>query len=130
MSAAFVLPATGGTQFAVERYSNGRGMSFGLEDQHSPSLKPPSPCWGFSLFLWRSCCCRHEVQAIRFKMETPNGLEKYTVKHISEITDRITALRMRWLRHVETQLASQQSRLAPAPARVLDHYEFSTEAAE
>jgi len=63
-------------------------------------------------------------------METPNGLEKYTVKHISEITDRITALRMRWLRHVETQLASQQSRPAPAPARALDHYEFATEAAE
>jgi len=65
-------------------------------------------------------------------METSNGLQKYTVKHISEITDRITALRMRWLRHVETQLASQQSRPAPAPApaRVLDHYEFGTEAAE
>jgi len=63
-------------------------------------------------------------------METPKRLEKYTVKHISEITDRMTALRIRWLRHVETQLASQQRRPAPAPAPALDHYGFSSEAAE
>jgi hypothetical protein len=59
-----------------------------------------------------------------FKMKTPKTLEQYTAKHIDEITDRIVALRVRWLRHVETQLASQQSRA------VLDHYKFSTEAAE
>jgi hypothetical protein len=59
-----------------------------------------------------------------FKMKTPKTLEKYTAKHIGEITDRIVALRVRWLRHVETQLASQQSRA------VLDHYKLGTEAAE
>ena len=59
-----------------------------------------------------------------FKMKTPKTLEKYTAKHIDEITDRIVALRARWLRHVETQLASQQSR------PVLDHYKLNTEAAE
>jgi hypothetical protein len=32
--------------------------------------------------------------------------------------------RVRWLRHVETELASQQNR------PVLDHYKLSTEAAE
>jgi hypothetical protein len=59
-----------------------------------------------------------------FKMKTPKTLEKYTAKHIDEITDRIVALRARWLRHVATQLASQQSRA------VLDHYKLRTEAAE
>ena len=57
-------------------------------------------------------------------METLNKREKYTAKHISEIIDRITALRVRWLRHVETQLASQQSRPD------LDDYKLSVEAAE
>jgi hypothetical protein len=61
-----------------------------------------------------------------FKMKTPQTLEKYTAKHIDEITDRIIALRVRWLRHVATQLASQQSRHAPAR----DHYKLSPEAAE
>ena len=59
-----------------------------------------------------------------FKMKTAKTPENYTAKHIDEITDRIVALRVRWLRHVETQLASQQSR------PVLDHYKLSTEAAE
>jgi len=59
-------------------------------------------------------------------MELPKKLEKYTAKHINELVDRMTALRMRWLRHVETQLASQQSRPTPA----LDHYKLSTQAAE
>ena len=57
-------------------------------------------------------------------MKTPKTLEKYTADHIDEITDRIVALRVSWLRHVETQLASQQSRA------VLDRYKLSTEAAE
>jgi len=57
-------------------------------------------------------------------MEPAKILEKYTAKHIDEITDRIIALRVRWLRHVETELASQQSR------PVLDRYEFSTDAAD
>jgi hypothetical protein len=61
-----------------------------------------------------------------FKMKTPKTLEKYTAKHIDEITDRIVALRVRWLRHVETQLASQRSR----PTHALDHYKLSPEAAE
>jgi hypothetical protein len=59
-------------------------------------------------------------------MELPKKLEKYTAEHINELVDRITALRMRWLRHVETQLASQQSRRAPG----LDHYNLGAEAAE
>jgi hypothetical protein len=57
-------------------------------------------------------------------MKTAKTLEKYTAKNIDEITDRIMALRVSWLRHVQTQLASQQSR------PVLDHYKLSTEAAE
>jgi hypothetical protein len=61
-------------------------------------------------------------------MELPEKLEKYTAKHVDEITDRITALRVRWLRHVETQLASQQSRRADV--RALDRYKLSAEAAE
>ena len=59
-----------------------------------------------------------------FKMKTAKTPEKYTAKHIDEITDRIVALRVRWLRHVATQLASQQSR------PVLDRYKLSSEAAE
>jgi hypothetical protein len=59
-------------------------------------------------------------------MELPNKLEKYTAKHINELVDRMTALRMRWLRHVETQLASQQSRRVPD----VDHYKLGAEAAE
>jgi hypothetical protein len=59
-------------------------------------------------------------------MELPKKLEKYTAKHVNVLVDRMTALRMRWLRHVETQLASQQSRNAPA----LDHYKLSGGAAE
>jgi hypothetical protein len=73
-----------------------------------------------------SGCLNFAAVVIRFKMETPKKRQKYTAKHISEITDRITALRVRWLRHVETQLASQQSR--PTPAVV--HYKHSTQAAE
>jgi hypothetical protein len=61
-------------------------------------------------------------------MELPEKLEKYTAKHVNEITDRIIALRVRWLRHVETQLASQQSRHANVPA--LDRYKLSAEASE
>ena len=57
-------------------------------------------------------------------METSKTLEKYTAQHIGEIIDRITALRVSWLRHVETQLASHQSR------PVLDDYKLSAEAAE
>jgi hypothetical protein len=57
-------------------------------------------------------------------MEPSKRLEKYTAKHIDEVIDRIVALRVRWLRHVETQLATQQSR------PVLDHYKLSSEAAE
>ena len=45
-------------------------------------------------------------------MELPGKVEKYTAKHVDEITDRIIALRVRWLRHVETQLASQQVALS------------------
>jgi malonyl CoA-acyl carrier protein transacylase len=59
-----------------------------------------------------------------FKMKTAKTPEKYTVEHIGEITDRIIALRVRWLRHVETQLASQQSR------PILDHYKLNAEPAE
>jgi hypothetical protein len=51
------------------------------------------------------------------------NLPKYTAEQISEIIDRITTLRVRWTRHVETQLASQES----APA--LDDYKFGAEPA-
>jgi hypothetical protein len=55
-------------------------------------------------------------------MEASTNLTNHTAEQ--KITDRITALRMRWLRHVETQLASQQGRPA------LDHYDLSAEPAE
>jgi hypothetical protein len=35
-------------------------------------------------------------------------LPKYTADQISEIIDRVATLRVRWTRHVETQLASQE----------------------
>ncbi len=114
----------------VDRYINGRGMNFGLDDQ-KPQPQAPQPLLGLFFPAASFCCCRHLVQAARFKMKPPKKPEKYTVKHINEITDRMTALRMRWLRHVETQLASQQSRpAAAAAAPALDHYKLSTEAAE
>jgi hypothetical protein len=49
---------------------------------------------------------------------------KYTAEQISEIVDRIATLRMGWLRQVEAQLASRQSR------PVLDDYRLSGEPAE
>jgi hypothetical protein len=52
------------------------------------------------------------------------NLPKYTAEQIGEIINRITTLRVRWLRHVETQLASQESR------PVLDDYKLSAEPAE
>jgi hypothetical protein len=59
-------------------------------------------------------------------MKTAKTPGKYTTQNIDEITDRIIALRVRWLRHVETQLASRQSRSGTD----LDHYKLSAEAAE
>jgi hypothetical protein len=106
-------------------YIDGRGMSFGLEDQ-KPQPKPPSSLLGlFFLAGWLEVAAvAIRLQVIMFKMKTPKTLEKYTAKHIDEITDRIVALRVRWLRHVETQLASQRNR------PVLDRYKLSSEAAE
>jgi uncharacterized protein (DUF1810 family) len=49
---------------------------------------------------------------------------KYTAEQISEIIDRITTLRTGWLRQVEAQLASRQSR------PILDDYQLSSEPAE
>ena len=60
-----------------------------------------------------------------FKMKTPKTPEKYTAKHIGEITDRIVALRVRWLRHVR-----DSTRIAAKSRSVLDHYKLSAEAAE
>jgi hypothetical protein len=57
-------------------------------------------------------------------MKTSMNPPKYTAEQISEIIARITTLRMGWLRQVETQLASQQSR------PVLDDYQLSGEPAE
>jgi hypothetical protein len=57
-------------------------------------------------------------------MKTSMNLPKYTAEQISEIIDRITTLRMGWIRQVETQLASLQSR------PVLDDYQLSGEPAE
>jgi hypothetical protein len=88
-----------------------------------PQLKPTRSPLGLFSFCWSRLLPSQLGSAFRLKM-TPNTPEKYTVKHIGEITDRIVALRVRWLRHVETQLASRQSR------PVLDHYKLSTEAAE
>ena len=102
------------------RYVNGHGMSFGLEDQKPQPPSPPAPPLG----LFFPAGSSFAAVVIRFKMETPTKREKYTAKRISEITDRITALRVRWLRHVETQIASQQSR------PILEHYKLNTEAAE
>ena len=31
------------------RYIDGHGMSFGLEDQKAEHLNPPAPCWAFLL---------------------------------------------------------------------------------
>jgi hypothetical protein len=49
---------------------------------------------------------------------------KYTAEQISEIVDRITTLRMGWIRQVTAQLASQKSR------PVLDDYQLGGEPAE
>jgi len=57
-------------------------------------------------------------------VENKSALPKYTAEQISEIIDRITTLRMGWIRQVETQLASQQSR------PILDAYQLSAEPAE
>jgi hypothetical protein len=51
-------------------------------------------------------------------------LPKYTAEQIGEIVARITTLRQRWLRHVETQLASQES------SPISDDYKLSAEPAE
>jgi hypothetical protein len=56
--------------------------------------------------------------------KTDHFWPKYTAEQISEIIDRITTLRMGWLRQIETQLASRQSR------PVLDDYQLRGEAAE
>ena len=58
-------------------------------------------------------------------MEAPEKLEKYTAKHVSEIMDRIAALRMRWLRHVR-----DSTRIAAKPLAPCDRYKLSSEAAE
>jgi hypothetical protein len=57
-------------------------------------------------------------------MKTSMNLPKYTAEQISEIIDRITTLRMRWLRQVEAQLASRQHHTIP------DDYQLSSEPAE
>jgi len=49
---------------------------------------------------------------------------KYTAEQISEIVDRISTLRMGWIRQVRAQLASQKSR------PVLDDYQLTGEPAE
>jgi hypothetical protein len=103
----------------ADRYGNGHGMSFGLEDQKPQPKAPQLPAGAFL-----SGCLEFAAAIFRSKMETPKKRQKYTAKHISEIIDRITALRMHWLRHVETQLASQQRR------PVLDQYKLSPETAE
>lgn len=57
-------------------------------------------------------------------MKTSMNLPKYTAEQISEIIARIATLRTSWLRQVETQLASQQSR------PLLDDYQLGGEPAE
>jgi hypothetical protein len=57
-------------------------------------------------------------------MTTAIEQRKYSPEQIDEIINRITALRVRWLRHVETELASQQSHVA------INHYTPGLEPAE
>lgn len=100
----------------ADRYIDDRGMRL-IPKVRSPSPKrPPAPA-GASF--------GHSIVAplgISVKMKT--SLPKYTAEQISEIIDRMTILRMRWLRQVENQLASQQSR------PILDDYRLSGEPAE
>ena len=56
--------------------------------------------------------------------KTEQFSSKYTVEQISEIIDRMTTLRMGWLRQVEAQLASRRSR------PVFDDYRLSGEPAK
>jgi hypothetical protein len=94
------------------------GMSHFPKIRKPQPQAPPRPCWGF--FVHFSRC----LLAIGFKMKTSTNLPKYTAEQISEIIARISTLRMGWLRQVEAQLASQQSR------PVLDDYQLSGEPAE
>jgi hypothetical protein len=121
MCAAFSFRRLKEPNSTADRYVNGHGMSLGLEDQ-KPQPKPPS----FPPGLFFLAALISLPSSLGSKMETPKKRQKYTAKHINEITDRMTALRVRWLRHVKTQLASQQSRPTPA----LDHYKVRTQAAE
>jgi hypothetical protein len=89
------------------------------ENQKPQPDASPRPPAGAS-FAHFSC----GALATRVKMKTSVTLPKYTAEQISEIIDRITTLRMRWLRQVENQLASRQSR------RLLDDYQLSGEPAE
>jgi uncharacterized protein (DUF1810 family) len=57
-------------------------------------------------------------------MKTSMTLPKYTAEQVSEIIDRMTTLRTRWLRQVADQLASQQNH------PILDDYGLSGEPAE
>jgi len=45
-------------------------------------------------------------------MLTAMEQRQYTAEQIAKIIDRIAELRVRWLSHVETQLASQQNHVA------------------
>jgi hypothetical protein len=52
-------------------------------------------------------------------MKASTTLPKYTAQQVKEITDRIVALRTRWLSVVEAQLASHQSRAIPARSGIV-----------
>jgi hypothetical protein len=43
----------------ADRYIDGHGMSFGLEDQKPQPPSPPAPRWGFSFWLAQVCCRRN-----------------------------------------------------------------------
>jgi hypothetical protein len=103
----------------ADGYIDDRGMSC-IPKIRSPSpMRPLALCWGF--FRPRQLWC---VLATRVKMKTSMPLPKYTAEQITEIIERITTLRMRWLRQVENQLASRPSR------RVIDDYPLGGEPAE
>jgi hypothetical protein len=89
-----------------------------LEDQKPQPKASPSPPAGVS-----SGPSAAAFLPLYFEMKTSMNLPKYTAEEISEVIDRITTLRMRWLRQVEAQLASQGR-------RVLDDYKLSGEPAE
>jgi hypothetical protein len=58
---------------------------------------------------------RSTTAKIYSKMKAPMGPPKHTAQQISEIRNRITVLRMSWLRSVEAHLERQKSETQTGP---------------